>query len=106
MRDDESDTALDPQVRPLLARKARLSKDRVSGEPLLLYPEGVLWLNATAFVILGLCDGRRTLAEIVAQLADRYALPPEVLRGELDEFLNRLCRHGLLRLDGSKSVFP
>src|SRR5262245_55789049 len=97
MRGDASDEALGPQVRPCLARKARLGKDRVSGAPLLLYPEGVLWLNATAAVIVGLCDGRRTLAEIVAELGNRYAVSPELLRGEVDEFLDRLYQCGLLR---------
>ncbi|MGH7172570.1 MAG: pyrroloquinoline quinone biosynthesis peptide chaperone PqqD, partial [Gemmataceae bacterium] len=77
-------------------------KDRVSSEPLLLYPEGALGLNATAAAIVGLCDGRRTLAEVVAELGGRYAVPPEVLRREVDELLNRLRRYGLLRLDGSE----
>jgi len=99
MRDKESDKALDAPVRPRLARKARLVKDRVSGEPLLLYPEGVLQLNATASAIVGLCDGRRTLAEVVAELGSRYALSPKVLRGEVEEFLNRLHQCGLLSVD-------
>jgi pyrroloquinoline quinone biosynthesis protein E len=76
-----------------------LGKDRVSGAPLLLYPEGVLWLNATAAAIVGLCDGRRTPAEIVAELGGRYAVHSEVLRGEVDEFIDRLRRCGLLHVD-------
>src|SRR5262245_9251415 len=96
MRGDESDEALGSRIRPCLARKVRLGKDRVSGAPLLLYPEGVLWLNATAAIIVALCDGRRTLAEIMAELGDRYTVPLEVLRGEGDEFLDRLRQCGLL----------
>src|SRR5262249_45270347 len=34
----------------------------------------------------------------VAELGGRYAVPPEVLRGEVDEFLDRLRRCGLLRV--------
>jgi pyrroloquinoline quinone biosynthesis protein E len=96
MRDDANNPARQPQARPRLARKARLSQDRVSGEPLLLYPEGVARLNVTAAAIVSLCDGRRTLAEIVAELGDRYAVPPETLRGEVEELLHRLHRCGLL----------
>ncbi len=79
-----------------------MAKDRISGAPLILYPEGVLWLNATAAVIAGLCDGRRTLAEIVAELEGRYAVPPEVLRSEASEFLDRLRRCGLLEANGRR----
>ncbi|HEY7427621.1 MAG TPA: pyrroloquinoline quinone biosynthesis peptide chaperone PqqD, partial [Gemmataceae bacterium] len=99
MPGDESDEILGPQVQPCLARKARLVKDRVSGAPLLLYPEGVLWLNTTADAIIGLCDGRRALSEIVTELGGRYAVPSEVLRGEVDEFLDRLYQCGLLCVD-------
>jgi pyrroloquinoline quinone biosynthesis protein E len=104
MRDDESDRTVSPQVRPRLAKKARLWIDRVSGEPLLLYPEGVLWLNATAAVIVALCDGHRTLAEIVTELGGRYAVAPEVLREEVDEFLDRLRQSGLLRFCGERGA--
>jgi pyrroloquinoline quinone biosynthesis protein E len=73
-----------------------LVNDRVSGEPLLLYPEGVLGLNATAAAIVGLCEGRLTMEEILAELGGRYAVPPEELRAEVDEFLDRLRWYGLL----------
>jgi pyrroloquinoline quinone biosynthesis protein E len=102
MRDNENDSVFDSQLRPCLARRARLVKDRVSGEPLLLYPESVLELNATAAVIVGLCDGYHTPAEIVAELGGRYAVAPEVLRAEVDEFLKRLRERGLLRLEPSR----
>jgi pyrroloquinoline quinone biosynthesis protein E len=79
-----------------------LVNDRVSGEPLLLYPEGVFGLNPTAAAIVGLCDGRHTMAEIVAELGGRYAVPPELLRAEVDEFLDRLRLYGLLCLETSR----
>jgi pyrroloquinoline quinone biosynthesis protein E len=106
MRNDQSDRSLEPQSRPRLASKARLVKDRVSGEPLLLYPEGMLRLNKTATVIVGLCDGRHTMAEIVAKIKRRYAVAPEVLWGEVDEFLNRLRECGLLRSGDRGALTP
>ncbi|HTU20573.1 MAG TPA: pyrroloquinoline quinone biosynthesis peptide chaperone PqqD, partial [Gemmataceae bacterium] len=74
----------------------------MNGEPLLLYPEGVLNLNAIAAAIVGLCDGRHTMAEIVAELHSRYAVAPEAIRGEVEEFLIRLRCCGLLYLGPSR----
>ncbi len=38
----------------------------------LLYPEGVVKVNETAAAILKLCDGLRTVEELVAKLNDLY----------------------------------
>jgi hypothetical protein len=42
---------LDDEARPKLAAKAELRMDPISGEPILLYPEGMLRLNGTAHAI-------------------------------------------------------
>ena len=39
----------------------------------LLYPEGVVKLNESAAAILGLCDGMRSVEEIVAELSRQYS---------------------------------
>ena len=39
---------------------------------MLLTPETVTVLNDTGAAIVGLCDGQRTVAEIVAELRERY----------------------------------
>jgi pyrroloquinoline quinone biosynthesis protein D len=59
-------------TRPRLATGARLRYDEVREEHLLLVPEGVVRLNPTAAEVLELCDGERTLDEIVGALAARY----------------------------------
>lgn len=64
--------ALHPEARPTLWRLARLSFDPVRQRRVLLYPEGVMLLNDTGAAILELCDGRRTLAQIAAELGARY----------------------------------
>ncbi len=38
----------------------------------LLYPEGVVKLNQTASSILKLCDGTRTVGQIVAELESQF----------------------------------
>jgi len=59
-------------TRPRLATGARLQYDDVREEHQLLIPEGVVRLNATAAEVLALCDGERSLDDIVGTLADRY----------------------------------
>ncbi len=57
---------------PRLATGARLRYDEVRDEHLLLIPEGAVRLNPTAVAVLELCDGERTLEEIVIALSRRY----------------------------------
>ncbi len=55
-----------------LATGARLRYDEVREEHLLLVPEGAVRLNRTAAEVLELCDGQRSLDEIVGALSARY----------------------------------
>ena len=59
-------------ARPRLALGVRLRFDSVRDQHVLLYPEGALALNPTAAEVLELCDGERTLVEIVGVLSARY----------------------------------
>ena len=58
--------------RPHLARQARMEWDPAREQHVLLAPEGVLVLNQTGATILGLCDGERTVVEIVEELREKY----------------------------------
>src|SRR5579884_3222269 len=89
---------LAPETRPKLAARARMQTDKVTGQPVLLYPEGVVALNETGAAIIALCDGERTLKEIVAELAARYHAAPEQLHSEVRAYLLGLHRHSLLAL--------
>jgi len=92
-----------PGDRPCLAAGARMQADRVGGQPVLLFPEGVFVLNPTGAAIVGLC-GRLTLAEIVAELAARYDAPPEVVAADVSEYLGRLGDRGLLVWEGPEEA--
>jgi pyrroloquinoline quinone biosynthesis protein D len=59
-------------TRPRLVTGARLRYDEVREEHLLLVPEGAVRLNPTAAEVLELCDGERSLDDIVSVLAARY----------------------------------
>jgi pyrroloquinoline quinone biosynthesis protein D len=79
---------------PRLHPKARLQRDDVRGRDVLLYPEGLVTLNATGVEILRLCDGTRSVADIVGTLEQRYSttgLAPDVAG-----FLERLAAKGLV----------
>ena len=74
-----------------LATGVRLQYDDVREEHLLLVPEGAVRLNATAAAVLELCDGERSLDDIVGTLAARYggADVREDVRGLLDAMAGR-----------------
>ena len=57
---------------PRLVTGARLRYDEVREEHLLLIPEGAVRLNPTAAEVLELCDGERSLEDIVGALSERY----------------------------------
>jgi coenzyme PQQ biosynthesis protein PqqD len=59
-------------ARPKLAPMARLRWDARDEKHMLLSPERGLALNPTATRILELCDGRRTVAEVVEALAEGH----------------------------------
>ncbi len=85
------------QDRPQLASHARIQADRVTGQTVLLFPEGILELNETSGAILERCDGR-TIAEVIADLAQQYEVPDSELEADVLEFLDELHRRQLLRL--------
>jgi len=62
--------------RPRLARGVRLHEDRVRRRTVLLAPERVLTPNSSAIEILRLCDGNRTFAGIVSDLARTHQAEP------------------------------
>ena len=81
--------------RPHLARQVRLEWDPVREQQVLLAPEGVLVLNQTGATILSLCDGDRTVVEIVEELRGKY---DRVDDDEVRNFLARLVAKRLLEL--------
>lgn len=70
---------------PRVARRARLRFDKTRKSHVLLMPERVVMLSDTAAEILGLCDGERTVGDIVAELERRY--PQADLTVDVTEFL-------------------
>jgi len=85
-------TAIADISKPRLADKARLKWDAVREKHLLLFPEGVLVLNKTAHDVLALCDGQRTVAEIVKTLSTQYAVEANAIDADVKEILQKLAQ--------------
>lgn len=87
---------IDRDARPRLALKARLKSDGPSGRYLLLYPERGMELNSTGAQIVRLCNGERTVAEIIEMLVARHAAPRQRIEREVVAFLGALHARALL----------
>jgi pyrroloquinoline quinone biosynthesis protein D len=81
-------------TRPRLATGARLQYDEVREEHLLLVPEGAVRLNPTAAEVLDLCDGERSLDDIVGALSARYG--GANVRDDVLELVDAMAQRGLV----------
>jgi len=91
-------------MRPKLSSRARLQTDKVTGKPVLLYPEGVLMLNPTGHAIVMLCTGETTFQEMVTKLASRYKISAEEISPQIANYLNRLRERNLLEMPAGNEV--
>ena len=85
---------LTPDAVPKLWRLARLDYDPARQQPVLLYPEGAVLLNDTGRAILELVDGRRSVAEIAAELGARYHAD---VTADVVEYLSGLAERELIQ---------
>jgi pyrroloquinoline quinone biosynthesis protein D len=84
-----------PDWRPELVRAVVLRADRVRGGDLLVMPERVVVLNGRAASIVRLCDGTRTVRDIIDELGREY--PGAPLAADVPAFIDRLRGEGWLR---------
>ena len=70
---------------PAINRRFRLQWEPAQDSHVLLYPEGMVKLNASAGEILACCDGARSVDEIVATLEEKFQTAG--LRGDIEHFL-------------------
>ena len=89
---------MDQQSRPALARGVRLRNDPITGEPILLYPEGVLPLDATTHDIISRCSGEATLESIILSLAEEYEVDDATVRLDVCECLAQLRQRMLVAI--------
>src|SRR4051812_32568678 len=81
---------------PVLPRHARLKFDATRQRWVILAPERVLAPDDIAVEILQLCDGARSVAEIVDQLAAKYAADRAAIGLDVVAMLQDLADKGFL----------
>jgi pyrroloquinoline quinone biosynthesis protein D len=81
-------------TRPRLISGARLRYDEIREEHVLLVPEGAVRLNPTAAEVLELCDGKRSVDDIVDALSERY--DGADLGDDVRELVAGMAERGLL----------
>ena len=82
--------------RPVLPRGVRLHWDRVRETWTLLAPERAILLDDAGHAILAEVDGARSVAEIAARLAERFAAPVDEILADTREFLAGLAERRLV----------
>jgi len=81
MTDPAANTSSRPSVAPLY----RLQWEEAQQAHVLLFPEGMVKLNASAGEILRRCDGKRSTAEIIDELETAFSTSG--LQKDVDAFL-------------------
>ena len=64
---------IDADLHPVIKQGLRLQWETAQQTYVLLYPEGMVKLNASAAAILTRCDGVRAVADIIKELEQDYA---------------------------------
>jgi pyrroloquinoline quinone biosynthesis protein D len=82
--------------RPVLPRHAKLKFDRTRQVWVILAPERVLAPDEIAVEVLKLCDGARSVATMIDQLAAKYAAPREAIATDVIAMLQDLADKGFL----------
>jgi len=82
--------------RPVLPRHTRLKFDETRQLWVILAPERVLAPDEIAVEILQLCDGARSVAQIVDQLAEKYTAARAAIGADVIAMLQDLADKGFL----------
>ncbi len=85
------------ETRPLLPAYLKLRHDAGRDRWILLAPERVLTPDQTAVAVLKLCDGKRTVDDIVTVLAEEYSAPADVIRADVLDLLQGLADKGYVK---------
>src|SRR5882672_4306836 len=82
--------------RPVLPRHAKLKFDETRQVWVILAPERVLAPDEIAVEVLQLCDGVRSVAQMVDQLATKYAADRDAISTDVVAMLQNLADKGFL----------
>ena len=82
--------------RPVLPRHARLKYDETRQRWVILAPERVLAPDEIAVEVLQLCDGLRSVEQMIDQLAEKYTAERGAISSDVIAMLQDLADRGFL----------
>ncbi len=82
--------------RPVLPRHTKLRYDETRQVWVILAPERVLAPDEIAVEVLKLCDGVRSVAVMIDELAAKYAAPRDTIASDVVAMLQDLADKGFL----------
>jgi pyrroloquinoline quinone biosynthesis protein D len=87
---------IEEATRPVLPDYVRLHHDQARDRWVILVPERVLVPDETAVEIVRLCDGRRSVGDIIDMLAERYLADRMVIATDVIAMLQDLADKSFL----------
>lgn len=87
--------SIDPNQTISFSPMHRLQWEEAQQKDVILYPEGMVELNQSSAEILKLCDGQRTLEQIVTELEQKFATTG--LSNDISNFLNIALQNGWIQ---------
>jgi pyrroloquinoline quinone biosynthesis protein D len=87
---------LDASSRPVFPRHVKLRFDKVRERWVILVPERVLVPDEISIEVLQLCDGLRSIQDVVAVLAAKFTADPDLILTDCLNLLQDLADKGYL----------
>jgi len=87
--------SISPDVAIAFSPLHRLQWEEAQQKHVILYPEGMVELNATAAEILQLCNGQHTLRDMVAILEQKFETSG--LENDIREMLEAALKNGWIK---------
>jgi len=74
--------------------------EALDDELLLYHPNQttIMYCNATASLVWQMCDGERTIGEMIELLSAAYEQPEEIIKPDVISALDEFCRHGAVQI--------
>jgi pyrroloquinoline quinone biosynthesis protein D len=88
----------DESSRPRLAAHRRLRYDEARKSWTIQAPERVFLLDEIAYAIVGRCDGRKTVREIVDELCAAFQAPRDVVEADVQKLVREFANKGVMAL--------
>jgi len=88
---------IDDECTPKLPRHAKMRFDKPRDKWIILAPERVFELDEIAYEVVSLCDGERSLIDLVDVLADKFdQAPRDAIHQDVTAMLQGLADKGFI----------